>query len=195
VRYLYCEHPVFDPVLSALPPLFSVRPPIGLAATWIAASIHYVLEATSGHRPTPSEIAVRLPEIVFSEVLRLYVASGSHLQAGWLAALHDPIVGPALIELHAEPARRWSVEELAQRTASSRSVLNERFGRLLGLPPMRYLAAWRLQIAANLLCSTALGVAAVAQRVGYDSEVAFNRAFKRALGSPPGQWRQRMVDA
>jgi AraC-like DNA-binding protein len=95
-----------------------------------------------------------------------------------------------LIELHAEPACRWTVEELARRVACSRSLLNGRFGRLLGCAPMRNLGVWRLQVAADLLCATTLGVAAVAYRVGYISEEAFSRAFNRALGSSPGQWRQ-----
>ena len=101
------------------------------------------------------------------------------------------MVGPALIELHSEPARRWTVEELARRTAYSRSTLNERFGRLLGQAPMQYLSEWRLQVAASLLHDTKLSVSMVAHRVGYESEEAFNRAFKRAMGSPPAQWRQR----
>jgi len=121
--------------------------------------------------------------------LRLYVESVAPPRSGWLVALHDPIVGPALIELHAEPARRWTVEELARRVACSRSLLNERFGRMLGRAPIQYLGEWRLQVAADLLRSTSLGVAAVAYRVGYESEEAFSRAFKRALGSPPSVWR------
>jgi transcriptional regulator GlxA family with amidase domain len=124
-------------------------------------------------------------------VLRLYLASDPPLRTGWLTALHDPVVGPALIELHADPAHRWTLEELARRTACSRSVLTERFTRLLGRAPMRYLGGWRLQLAAGLLRDTPLGVAAVAYRVGYESEEAFNRAFKRAMGKPPAQWRRQ----
>jgi AraC-like DNA-binding protein len=193
--YLHCDDPLFDPVLSALPPLFSVRPPAGSAASWVAASIQYALDAASGRSPSSPHLAVRLPELVFTEVLRLYLASAPPLRTGWLAALRDPIVGPALIELHTEPARRWTVEELARRVACSRSVLNERFVRLLGCAPMQYLGAWRLQIAVNMLRSTALSVAAIAYHVGYESEEAFSRAFKRALGTPPGQWRQQVLEA
>ena len=137
---------------------------------------------------------MRLPELVFSEALRLYMASNPSLSAGWLAALRDPIVGPALQELHAEPARKWTVEELARRVASSRSILNDRFVRLLGRPPIQYLVEWRIQLAASLLRSSTLTLAAIAAQVGYESEEAFNRAFKRALGSPPGQWRQRQAE-
>jgi AraC-like DNA-binding protein len=187
--YLYCDDPIFEPVMAALPAVFRVKPPPGPAANWVVASIQYALDVSQGHPAAPRGVAVRLPELLFGEVLRLYVESAAPPRSGWLAALRDPIVGPALIELHSEPARRWTVEELARRVACSRSLLNERFGRLLGRAPMQYLGEWRLQIAADLLRSTTLGVAAVAYRVGYESEEAFSRSFKRALGSPPSQWR------
>ncbi|HEU0027501.1 MAG TPA: AraC family transcriptional regulator [Ktedonobacterales bacterium] len=193
--YLQCDDPIFEPVMGTLPPLFSVRPPAGPAAAWVAASIQYALDASTAPHPTRQSVAVRLPELVFSEMLRLYVESKPQLETGWLAALRDPVVGPALLELHAEPSRKWTVEELARRVASSRSTLNERFSRLLGRAPMQYLSEWRLQVAAGLLRSTTLSAALVAYRVGYESEAAFNRAFKRALGSPPAQWRQRAVSA
>lgn len=152
------------------------------------ASIQYALDA-SGLPAAKASLALRLPELLFLEVLRLYVQSGPPRLSGWLAALHDPIVGQALTALHSEPARAWTLEELARRSACSRSTLNERFGRLVGRAPMQYLAEWRLQLAAELLRETTLGVSAVAYRVGYESEAAFNRAFKRAMGKPPAQWR------
>jgi AraC-like DNA-binding protein len=186
--YLRCEAPMFEPVVKALPPVFIVRPPSGPAADWVNASIQYALDA-SGGGSTCANMALRLPELLFIEVLRLYVQSGPPELSGWLAALQDPIVGPALSELHGEPARPWTLDELARRAACSRSTLNERFSRLVGRAPMQYLAAWRIQVAAELLQTTRLGVAAVAFRVGYESEAAFNRAFKRAMGKPPAQWR------
>lgn len=189
--YLHCDDPIFDPVVRALPPLFSVRPPAGPAADWVAASIHYALDVSAGRHPASGGLAVRLPELLFLEVLRLYVERAPTSLGGWLAALHDPVVGPALVELHADPARRWTAEDLAQRAACSRSTLNEHFSRRLGRAPMQYLGEWRLQLAAGLLRETALGVAAVAYRVGYESEEAFNRAFKRAMGKPPAQWRRQ----
>jgi transcriptional regulator GlxA family with amidase domain len=154
----------------------------------VNASIQYALDASGGASPS-ANMALRLPELLFLEVLRLYVQSGPPQLTGWLAALHDPIVGQALTELHGEPARPWTLDELARRAACSRSTLNERFSRLVGRAPMQYLAEWRLQLAAELLQTTRLGVAAVAYRVGYESEAAFNRAFKRAMGKPPAQWR------
>jgi AraC-like DNA-binding protein len=171
---------------------FGVRPD-GPAAAWVAASVQYALDASEGRRPASSGLAVRLPELLFAEVLRLYLESDPPLGSGWLLALRDPVVGPALVELHADPAHKWTVEELARRTATSRSVLAERFGRLLGRPPIQYLADWRLRVAADLLRDTPLGVAAIAYRVGYESEEAFNRAFKRAMGRPPAQWRRHTI--
>jgi transcriptional regulator GlxA family with amidase domain len=155
----------------------------------VAASIQYALDASRGHPPR-SRVTVRLPELLFTEVLRLYVEAAPPRLASWMAALHDPVVGPALVALHADPSRRWTAEELAWQAACSRSTLNERFARLLERAPMHYLSDWRLHLAAGLLRDTALAVAEVACRVGYESEEAFNRAFKRTMGKPPAQWRR-----
>ena len=141
------------------------------------ASIQYALNGPG--------LALRLPELLFLEVLRLYVQSGPPQLVGWLAALHDPIAGQALTELHSDPSRSWTLDELARRSACSRSTLTERFSRLVGRAPMQYLADWRLQLAAELLKETTLGVSVVAYRGGYESDAAFNRAFKRAMGKPP----------
>jgi AraC-like DNA-binding protein len=189
--YLHCADPVFDPLVKALPPLFSVRPPPGPTATWVAASIQYALDASAARRPANVGVSVRLPELLFSEVLRLYLESSPVPRSGWLAALRDPVTGPALTELHADPARRWTVDELARYAACSRSTLTERFSRLLGRAPMQYLRDWRLQLAASLLRETRQAVSVIAHQVGYESEEAFNRAFRRAIGSPPAQWRQQ----
>lgn len=191
--YLHCDDPIFDPVVRALPHVFSVRPPAGPAATWMAASIQYALDASEGGVSRASAGAVRLPELLFQEVLRLYVEGAPPRLRGWLAALNDPIVGRALVELHADPARKWTADLLAERAACSRSTLNERFTRILGRAPIAYLAEWRLHLAGNLLRDTTLGVAEVAYRVGYESEEAFNRAFRRAMGRPPAQWRQSVT--
>ncbi len=188
--YLHCDDPIFDPVVGALPPLFSVRPPAGPKAAWVAASIQYALDASDGHDARAGGLPVRLAELVFVEILKLYIDSASPQLSGWLAAVHDPIAGLAMAALHADPARKWTLDELAAHAACSRSTLNDRFGRLLGRAPMQYLNDWRLQVAAGLLRDTTLGVAGVAYRIGYESEEAFNRAFKRAMGSPPAQWRQ-----
>jgi AraC-like DNA-binding protein len=187
--YLHSDDPIFDPVVRALPSAFRVTPE-GAAAAWVTASIHYALDLSEGRRPASPGLAVRLPELLFTEVLRLYLETDPPLASGWLAALRDPVVGPALIVLHSDPAHKWTVAELARRTATSRSVLADRFGRLLGRPPMGYLTDWRLHVAADLLRETTLGIAAIAYQIGYESEEAFNRAFKRAMGKPPAAWRR-----
>ena len=123
------------------------------------------------------------------EVLRLHLATAPALDSGWVAALHDPVLNPALAALHAAPARKWTVPDLARSAAVSRSLLDDRFRQVLGRSPIRYLTEWRLHLARDLLASTDLGVAAIGRRVGYDAEEAFSRAFKRAYGTSPANWR------
>jgi AraC-like DNA-binding protein len=187
--YLRGDAVLFDPVLRALPSLFVVSPPAGPAAAWVSACVEY---AVMSAQPLPSAAASnrRLPELLFSEILRLYLdAAGDDELTGWLSALRDPVVGQALSLLHAEPARNWTVADLAVAVMVSKTVLGDRFLALLGRPPMRYLTEWRLNLASGLLRSTELGVAEIGMQVGYRSEEAFSRAFKRALGQAPAHWR------
>ena len=184
--YLHSEDPLFDPALQTFPPAFVVRPPPGPAAQWVDASIRYAVSlSTTGPPPT------RLPELLLVEVLRLHLATAPAATHGWLAALHDPVLAPAMALVHREPERRWTVADLAAEVAVSRSLLDERFRRVLGRSPIRYLAEWRMHLAADLLRTTDLGVTAVARRVGYEAEEAFSRAFKRHHGVAPGTWRNR----
>lgn len=185
--YLDVEDPLFDPALAALPPIFVVRP-TGAAKPWVESSLRYVLEATEGGEGD-SELLTRLPAIVLAEVLRIHVASAPAADRGWLAALRDPVLAPALAELHRAPERKWAVADLAAAASVSRSLLDERFRLLLGRSPIRYLTDWRLHLAKDLLATTDLSVFAVARRVGYDAEEAFSRAFKRAYGLAPAHWR------
>jgi AraC-like DNA-binding protein len=185
--YLDVEDPLFDPTLAALPPIFVVRP-TGAAATWVESSLRYVLEATEGG-DTDSQILTQLPAMVLGEVLRLHIASAPAGEQGWLAALRDPVLAPALAAMHSAPERKWTVADLAATANVSRSSLDERFRRALGRSPIRYLTDWRLHVAKDLLATTDLGVLAVAHQVGYDSEEAFSRAFKRAYGLAPMHWR------
>jgi AraC-like DNA-binding protein len=181
--YLHCRDLLFQPLLKALPPLIHVRPPTPSASEWLRASARYALESQGA--------AGRLPELLLVECLRQYVASLPPARTGWLAALRDPVVGHALMLLHESPGADWTVERLARQVAVSRSVLGERFGAVLGQPPMRYLALWRLQLAAHLLRTTGETLPQIAGRIGYESEAAFSRAFKRGLGEPPAAWRSR----
>jgi AraC-like DNA-binding protein len=191
--YLRGDAVLFDPVLRALPSLFVVRPPAGPAEAWVTATVEYALQAPQSlHHPARSN--QRLPELLFTEVLRLYLHEGPDVElTGWLAALRDPVVGQALSLLHANPARDWTVAELAMAVAASKTVLVDRFGQLLGRPPIRYLTEWRLNLASGMLRTTRLGVAEIGAKVGYSSEEAFSRAFKRALGKAPAHWRAEAI--
>jgi AraC-like DNA-binding protein len=185
--YLDVDDPLFDPALRALPPVFVVRPS-GAAAAWLESSLAYVLEATEGEGGN-SQILTRLPALLLTEVLRLHLTTAPAADHGWLAALRDPVLAPALAQFHRAPERRWTVAELAASVYVSRSLLDARFRELLGRSPIRYLTDWRLHVAKDLLRTTTSSVADVAHRVGYDSEHAFSRAFKRAFGSAPTHWR------
>ncbi len=187
--YLYSEDPLFDPQLRAFPPAFVVRVPPGAAASWVHASIRYALEENVLSNASSNPLSTRLPELVLIEVLRLHLASAPAADQGWIAALRDPVLAPALALLHGSPEQRWTVAELASSVAVSRSLLDERFRQLLGRSPIRYLTEWRMHLADELLATTELGVATIGRRVGYDSEESFSRAFKRARGLSPSHWR------
>jgi AraC-like DNA-binding protein len=187
--FLHSEDAIFDPRLRVFPPVFVVRPPLGPAADWVRANVDYALAQADASPLGPDAIPTRLPEMLLVEVLRLHLATAPALDSGWVAALHDPVLNPALAALHATPAHKWSVAELARSAAVSRSQLDERFRQVLGRSPIRYLTEWRLHLARDLLASTDLGVAVVARRIGYEAEEAFSRAFKRARGQAPTNWR------
>lgn len=184
---LYSEDLLFDPALKAFPPVFVVRPTAGPARAWFDASVAYALEASSGQgRGLPS---TKLPELLIIEVLRLHLANAPAADRGWFAALRDPVLAPAMKAIHTAPERKWTVADLATEAAASRSLLDGRFREVLGLSPIRYVKEWRMRIAQDLLATTDVTIASVARRVGYDSEEAFSRAFKRAYGRSPSLWR------
>jgi AraC-like DNA-binding protein len=132
----------------------------------------------------------RLSELMFVDVIRRYLETLPADRLDWLAGLRDPYIGRALAEIHRNPAADWSLESLARRVAMSRSAFAEHFTRFVGTPPMQYLTNWRMQVAAGQLLSTTDSVTAVANSVGYDSEAAFSRAFKKVVGAPPSEWRK-----
>jgi AraC-like DNA-binding protein len=188
--YLYSTDPLFDPAMRALPPLFVVRLHDGPTARWVNASVDYAMSnAAPPSNLSPDAIAKRLPELVLREVLRTHLATAPAIDHGWLAALHDPVLAPALALLHRRPERAWTVAELAAAVATSRSVLDARFRHVLGRSPIRYLTAWRMHLAQELLATSELSVSMTARRLGYDSEEAFSRAFKRERGQSPSHWR------
>jgi AraC-like DNA-binding protein len=132
-----------------------------------------------------------LPQLLLIEVLKLHLASTPSGDLTFVRALRDPVAAPAMALIHADPARKWTVADLASALNVSVSHLDERFRRAVGMPPIRYLAGWRMHLAQDLLIGTDLGVASIARRVGYESEEAFSRAFKRKFDVAPSIWRQR----
>jgi AraC-like DNA-binding protein len=187
--FLHSEDVLFDPALRVFPPVFVFRPTNASAAEWVRASVAYALEQAETSPLGPAAIPTQLPELLLGEVLRSHLATAPAADHGWVAALHDPVLNPALAALHAAPAKKWTVPDLARAAAVSRSQLDARFREMLGRSPIRYLTEWRMHLAEDLLATTDLGVAAVARRVGYDAEEAFSRAFKRAHGQSPATWR------
>ena len=188
--YMACDKRSCKSLLDALPHMLRVSMREAPAAEWIEATIRHAVSQT--HVPTAGSdvVLARLAELLFVEGIREYVRSLPESERGWLAGLRDPHVGRALALLHANPARDWGVETLAQETGLSRSALAERFVSLLGEPPMQYLTVWRMNLAARALATTNDAVARIAESVGYESEAAFNRAFKREFGTPPAAWRR-----
>jgi AraC-like DNA-binding protein len=188
--FLHSEDVLFDPRLRAFPSVFVARP-TGAAAEWLRATVAYALEQADRSPLGPDAVTVRIPELLLVEILREHLASAPALNRGWIAALHDPVLSPALSALHADPARKWTVSDLARIAVVSRSQLDNRFRELLDRSPIRYLTGWRLHVASELLSTTDMTVATAAHRVGYDAEEAFSRAFKRAYGEAPAVWRAR----
>ncbi|MFL6061032.1 MAG: AraC family transcriptional regulator [Marmoricola sp.] len=188
--YVVAETPLFDPDLRALPPVVVVTP-TGAAAEWVRASGEYALAQTRLSSPESAETPAVLVQALFVEALRLHLSNKpSTSAAGFLGALHDPVLAPAVARIHGEPERKWTVADLASAALVSPSLLDERFRTVLGMPPIRYLTAWRMHLAQDLLSTSDLGVATVARRVGYESEEAFSRAFKRKHGVAPSVWRK-----
>ena len=179
-----------NPLAEALPPVLRLDTRQGNAAAWIKSSLEFAADEIAARRPGSETVLAKLSELLFVETLRRYVEGLPEEQTGWLAALKDPFVSRALSLLHGSVAREWTVDELGRKVGLSRSALADRFTRLIGEPPIRYLARWRIQVAAHQLRNTDTPLARIAEQVGYESEAAFNRAFKRSFGVPPATWRK-----
>jgi AraC-like DNA-binding protein len=193
--YMACDPFLSRPILNGLPPVFKVNIRTDHSGRWLENSIlHLVEEAASGRFGSEAMLA-KLSEALFVDTLRRYVAGLPEKQTGWLAGARDHIVGKSLGLLHSRIAHPWTIADLADEVGISRSALVERFTRYLAEPPMTYLTHWRLQLAARSLGSTSRGVAEIAGEVGYESVAAFNRAFKREFGQPPGRYRVNHKDS
>jgi AraC family transcriptional regulator, alkane utilization regulator len=193
--FLQCHEFLFNPLCRGLPEQIHVRTSQEPAVSLLTAIMHSMIgEMHAGQAGTACMLS-RLTELLFVEVLRRHMAGLEPDAVGWLGALNDPVVGRALQLLHARPTYAWTVNDLARQAGASRSLLADRFRTLLGQPPMRYLTCWRLQLAAEMLRRDSHGLAAIAAQVGYESEAAFNRAFRRQVGEPPAAWRARNLPA
>ena len=180
----------FNPLFATLPRLLHIRRPRGAKADLLDQLVGLAMAEMRTPRAGGDSIRLGLSELMFVELLRRHLENLSPDRPGWLAGLRDPIVGRALAQLHAEPARDWTLDALARASGVSRSVLAERFGSRVGETPMRYLTLWRMQVAARLLTDGGSKVAAVGEQVGFRSESAFSRAFKKATGLSPAGWRR-----
>jgi AraC-like DNA-binding protein len=186
--FIGCDLRPFNPLFATLPRLLHL--PAAAGDAWVAQLLAQALAESRGHRAGGEAMLQRISEMMFVDGVRRHVDALSPESTGWLAALRDRHVGRALAVIHEAPACAWTVDSLATEAALSRSALHERFAELVGLAPMQYLANWRMQLASGLLRATDATVASIALDVGYDSEAAFSRAFKRLVGEPPAAWRR-----
>jgi AraC family transcriptional regulator, alkane utilization regulator len=188
--YLSCSRTLSRPLFEALPRVLRIPVGDGPSAALLRELLQAGVRESSARRPGAESLLAKLSELVFVEAMRRYVETLPPGDTGWLAGVRDPHVGRALALMHAEPAKPWTVDDLARGVALSRSALAERFSALVGEPPIQYLARWRLALAARALHPGGEPIARVAERSGYESEAAFSRAFKREFGMPPAAWRR-----
>jgi len=188
--FLACDDALSNPLLSSLPRIFKVDMRNDPHSAWLESSLRFAVDEAAEWRAGSALVLARLSELLFVESVRRCIDALPADRRGWLAGVRDRFVGPALSMLHAQPAHAWTVDELARSVGLSRSALAQRFTDLLGMPPIQYLARWRLQVAAQELVIGSKPLAAVAEQIGYDSEAAFSRAFKRELGQSPDNWRK-----
>ncbi len=188
--YMACERRLSEVFLAGLPRMLKVHIAKEPSGQWLENSIRFSVGEVSGSNAGSGLVLAKLSELLFVETLRRYINALPPDQIGWLAGARDPIIGQALALLHKEPGSRWTISILARRVGLSRTRLAERFRHFLGLPPMAYLAQWRLKLGAEILKSTEDSIAEIAAAVGYGSEAAFNRAFRRQFDCPPAQFRR-----
>jgi AraC-like DNA-binding protein len=187
--FLGCDALPFNPILDALPRLLRIERPVTAENDGMGTLVDLIVAESRTKQAGSRSVQLRIGELLFVEAVRRHLATTAAEAGGWLAGLRDPLVGRVLARIHREPQRAWTIEALARETGSSRSVVAERFACFVGEPPIHYLTRWRMQRAAGLLAGGTAKVSAVAQDVGYDSEAAFSRAFKKHTGVTPAAWR------
>jgi AraC family transcriptional regulator, alkane utilization regulator len=209
--YLICDQR-FNPLLGAMPDVFVIArpgkpgrsgffPDPGLhdhvvritADSWLDITLQQLIKEVKDDNIGGDTMVTRLTELMFVEIVRRYMNGLPAKTNGWLAGLRDAEVGKALEFFHAHPEKKWNVEYLASEVGVSRSAFAQRFCDLVGEPPMKYLTGWRMQLAKHFLLQPHLSLATVAEKVGYESDIAFSRAFKRYVGEPPAFWREHAL--
>lgn len=178
------------PLIAALPQLLRLNVRDWSAGEWVGTMFRYAAQETAAHRPGSESSLAKVSELLFVEAVRRHLDAAAVERRGWLAALGDPAVGRALVLMHERPAHAWTVDALADRVHLSRSAFAQRFTQVVEVSPLAYLAAWRMQLARHAL-RQGRSVAQAAAQVGYESEAAFSRAFKREVGIAPALWRRR----
>jgi transcriptional regulator GlxA family with amidase domain len=187
------DHPAARHLVEALPALIHIESSRMPRSDWMRATLELIAEETREVRPGSEAVVSRLCDIVVIQAIRAWIERDPAAQSGWLGALRDEQIGSAIARVHAAPGREWTVAALADEACMSRSAFSARFTELVGEPAMRYVTRWRMLHALDLLETRNTTVAAVGRDVGYDSEAAFSRAFKRVIGTPPGAVRARFT--
>jgi AraC-like DNA-binding protein len=187
--FFSCDVRPFNPLLDSLPRFMRLGRASNAPGGLLDQFIRFATTETASKRPGSQSILNKLSELMFVEVIRLHMDQLSTDNIGWLAGLRDPLVGRALALMHARPAHAWTLEELSAEAGGSRSALAERFAQFVGYPPIQYLTRWRMQMASKRLADRSAKIATIAEEVGYGSEAAFSRAFKKFVGRSPSEWR------
>jgi AraC-like DNA-binding protein len=187
--YMACDAFFCRSVVEGLPSVLSVNIRSDTTGQWVESTMRHLLEEAGSGGMGSEAVLAKISEALFVEALRKYAAQLPPGHVGWLAAAREPHIGRALVLLHNQMAFHWTAEGLARKVGLSRSAFVARFSALLSMPPMKYLARLRLQMAARALATTSASVQAIAAETGYESEAAFNRAFKREIGVPPARYR------
>jgi AraC-like DNA-binding protein len=187
--YLGCAARPFNPLLAALPPMLCARKPAD-GSGWVTNHFQLAMAEGASRRAGGETILAKLSELMFVEVIRRHIETLPEDSRGWLSGLRDPQIGQALRLIHSRPAEEWTLDRLAREVGLSRTTFAARFAHYVEVSPMQYLARWRLQLAGRLLEQPGISIAQAGAEVGYESEAAFNRAFKKFVGVPPGTWRK-----
>jgi AraC-like DNA-binding protein len=188
--FLGCDSVEGNLLIATLPSALRLNIEEGSATEWIRSTFQFAADEVASGRPGSETVLAKLSELLFVETVRRYADSLPEGETGWLAGLRDRYIARALALFHRDIARPWTVDELGREVGLSRSALTDRFSRLIGVAPMHYLANWRMQVAAQKLRDSSESLAAIASRVGYESEAAFSGAFKKIYLTAPATWRR-----